>query len=127
MNRRQKRAHRRIFEGTPGGHFRGELQARADQAAYQEQLRKQMGEEERGAPIDPEIAAGMTKPKIEEPLYQVVAIDRETRRLTPVFPAVIKSVAEEFLVAMNAMIAAGRDKNYVGPIVVPVTPMQGAT
>ena len=74
------RAARRLFESQnrPAGRFYGELQRRATDRAYREQLRRQMTEESNGAPIPPDILAGMTKPRETEDLYQVGVTMKET-------------------------------------------------
>ena len=51
--------------------FRGVYGRRRVEQAYQAVLRREMIQEGNGRPIPPEIAAGMTKPRETEDLYQV--------------------------------------------------------
>ena len=74
------RAERRLFaaQNRPSGAFYGELQKRATQRAYVEAMRARMTTEANGAPIPPEIAAGMTKPRETEDLWQIGVTMKDT-------------------------------------------------
>ena len=67
------RAERRLFsaQNRPAGMFQSEFRKRAMQRAYEARMRSEMQQEANGRPIPPEIAAGMTKPRETEDLYQV--------------------------------------------------------
>lgn len=70
MNRAQRRL--AGLRQRPQGLFFSELSKRATNAAYQSLLRSEMEQEANGKPVDPELAARMTKPKLEEQLFQVM-------------------------------------------------------
>lgn len=52
-----------------------------------------------------------------EPLYQVWATETKTGKLVPapMFPRVMKEVAEEYVATMKSMIMAGHEKRYTEP------------
>lgn len=52
-----------------------------------------------------------------EPLYQVWATETKTGQLVPVpmFPRVMKEVADEYVGTMESMIKLGHEKRYADP------------
>lgn len=52
-----------------------------------------------------------------DPLYQVWAEEVSTGKLVPapMFPRVVKEVADEYASTMSMMIAAGKEKRYSQP------------
>lgn len=64
----------------------------------------------------------MTKPKVVEPLYQVVATTREGG-LLPVAPMMGKPYADEMASTINRFIVEGKEKDWTNAVVVPMTPI----
>ena len=93
------------------------------QKRFRKQFAAQVEEERNGKPIDPEVAARMTKPKPVEPLYQVVATVKQTGEKIPVGPMIIKPVAEDFAATINRFIVDGKEKTWSNAVVVPMTPL----
>lgn len=120
------RAHRRLFspKARPSGRFYGELQRQADNRAYTEQLRTQMTEEANGAPIPPEILAGMTKPRETEELYQIgvtVKATGEVKFLGPMMGADALGPAVE---GINRQILTGQRSDWTHAETYPMTRIQ---
>lgn len=81
--------------------------------------------ERNGAPPPAEIAAMMTKPASVDALYQVcvtVRRDGEPDRMIPVGPKMIQQAAGALCEAIGRMIAAGRERTWLNPIVAPCLP-----
>jgi hypothetical protein len=93
------------------------------QKRFRKQFAAQVEEERNGKPIDPEVAARMTKPKPVEPLHQVVATVKETGEKIAVGPMVVRPVAEEFCATINRFIIDGKEKTWSDAVVVPMTPI----
>ena len=71
------------------------------------QFQSQVEQERNGAPVPPEIAARMTKPKPQQVLHQVVVDWKNedgSTELMPVFPAVIEDCAQMFMRAIEPWI-----------------------
>lgn len=81
---------------------------------YENQIRL----ERNGAPIPPEIAAQMTKPK-DQALYQCVVEHRDPESkeegLLAVGPKGSKELCEAFLYAIIAGIASGKERYWTNP------------
>lgn len=84
------------------------LKSRNIAERLQIRLRDQMEREARGEPIDPEIAARMTKPKEPERLYQVHVDVKGAKRPLPVGPKIGRDAAEMILAAVNGQICLGK-------------------
>jgi hypothetical protein len=72
-------------------------------------------------PIPAEIEARLTKPKTVSGLYQVQVLTVDGNRLVRPFPKVIQAVAEELCAAIKIQIAAGKERLWKEPHVVPVS------
>jgi len=90
---------------------------------FREQFAAQVEQERNGAPVPGEIAALMTKPKLPEPLYQVVVTVAETGALLPVGPAMMRDACGMFAEAVNKQVALGRERIWKNAAVIPLTPI----
>ena len=93
------------------------------QRRFRRQFEAQVERERNGAPVPPEIAARMTKPKVVDPLFQVVVTVRDTGKLLAVAPMMLKPYAEEMAATINRFIIAGQEKTWTNAAVVPLTPI----
>ena len=93
------------------------------QRRFKKQFDDQVRLERNGAPVPPEIAARMTKPKAPDELFQVVVTHAVSRRLIPVTPMMRKDMCEEFAKAVNVHVAAGKEKTWMDAQVVACTPI----
>ena len=92
-----------------------------------EAYRSLLEQERNGKPIDPEIAARMTKPKMAEMLHQVMVTVRETGRLVPMGPMTAEVVCRDWAADVNKQIAEGQRRDWTKAEVFPMTPIsQGA-
>lgn len=69
--------------------------------------------------IPRDIAERMTKPKPPDVLYQVV-VERRGALPIPVGPAGPEAMAARFAEAIRAMVAAGKERDWFNPVVLPV-------
>ena len=92
-----------------------------ERRAFMKRWETQRNEERNGAPVPPEIAARMTKPK-SDLLYQVVVETRGAGML-PVGPMLIKAAADQFRAAIAGQVALGKEKHWFNPTVVPCMPI----
>lgn len=120
------RAARRLFESQnrPAGRFYGELQRRATDRAYREQLRRQMTEEANGAPIPPDILAGMTKPRETEDLYQVGVTMKETGEVKYLGPMMGADAIGMIVEQINRDLLTGRRSDWAHAEAFPMTRIQ---
>jgi hypothetical protein len=101
---------------------------RRQRRAFMAQFQSQVEQERNGAPVPPEVAAMMTKPKPKQVLHQVVvdwANEDGSTELMPVFPAVIEDCARMFQRAIEEQISLGTCRTMRNPRIVPCMPLQG--
>jgi hypothetical protein len=97
------------------------------QRRFREQFRKQVEQERNGAPIPPEIAALMTKPKEQEILHQIVVTVRATKKKVALGPMMSKDACGLSAEAINRQITLGQRWDWIHAEIVPMTPIsQGA-
>lgn len=125
MNRAQRRFD--MMCNRRSGVFVSELGRRADQAAYQEQLRSQMNEEANGKPVDPEVAAQMTAPKEAEQLFQVMVPDKITGKAFQASPMMNQQACGFIAETINRQVIAGKRKNWGMAEVVPLQRIEGVS
>lgn len=101
MNRAHRRAHRN----------------------FRERLRSQMEQERNGAPIPPDIAARMTKPKDTDPLFQVGVTERDTRSVVFMGPMMSRDACGMMAEAVNKQILTGQRRDWMKAEVYPMTPV----
>jgi hypothetical protein len=94
--------------------------------AFRKQWDSQIEQERNGAPLDPEVAARMTRPKDEDTLYQVNVTMRSDRTVRPFGPRMIQEAAGLFCEAINKQIVLGTERSFINAVVVPLTIIQGA-
>jgi hypothetical protein len=123
MNRAQRRL--AGFRDRPAGRFLGELQRQGLNRAYQAQLRSQMTEEANGRPVDPEVAARMTKPKEDEQLFQVMVPDKTTGADFHASPMMSQEACGLIAETINRQVLAGKRKNWGLASVMPVQRIEG--
>ena len=89
---------------------------------FMKRFEAQVEQERNGAPIPPEIAARMTKPKEESPLWQVVVEGKLKTGLRPMGPRWERRDAAEMLASeINRCVAAGLERTFTKAMVVPLT------
>lgn len=93
------------------------------QRRFRKLFAAQVEEERNGKPLHPELLAQMTKPKLEQSLFQVIATVKDTRRQIPVGPMMVKSVAEDLAAVINRCIIDGKEKLWSNAVVAPMTPI----
>lgn len=93
------------------------------QRRFREQFRKQVEEERNGAPIPPEVAAMMTKPKEQVILHQVMITVRETGKKVALGPKMLKDACGQIAEAVNKQIISGQRRDWSVAEVVPLTPI----
>lgn len=93
------------------------------QRRFRQQFAAQVEQERNGKPVDPEIAARMTKPKVDQPLWQVIATRRDGGGQLAVGPMMLKPYAEEFAAVINRYIIDGKEKIWSNAVVAPMTPI----
>ena len=120
------RADRRLFtaQQRPGHQFYGELQRRATERAYREAMRARMTEEANGAPIPPEIAAGMTKPRETEDLWQIGVTLKETGEVKFLGPMMSVAGLGTAVEALNRQILTGQRDDWTHAEAYPMTRIQ---
>jgi hypothetical protein len=118
------RAERRLFESRNRTLFRGELSRRQDDAAYREVLRRNMTEEANGRPIPPEIAAGMTKPRETEDLYQIGVTVKGTGAVTFLGPMMGADALGMAVETINRQILTGQRDDWTHAEAYPMTRVQ---
>ncbi len=120
------RAVRRLItaQNRPSGMFYGELQRRATERAYREKLRAQMTEEANGAPIPPDIAAGMTKPRDTEELYQIGVTVKATGEVKFLGPMMSGDGLGTAVEAINRQILTGQRDDWTHAEAYPMTRVQ---
>jgi hypothetical protein len=119
MNRAQRRL--AGFRNRPSGLFLGELQRRGLNREYQTQLRSQIEQETNGKPIDPEVAAKMTKAKESENLFQVMVTDALSKQQIPMGPMASRDACGLWAEAINRQITKGQRKDWSKAEVFPMT------
>jgi hypothetical protein len=80
---------------------------RKQRRAFEARVAKAVEEDRNGCPVHPEIAARMTKAKVQEPLYRVHVDTRDDGENVPISPAFEKMGAEMALDAITKCIARG--------------------
>lgn len=125
MNRAQRRAEG-LFSPRPSSRFRGEFGRRADTATYQQVLRAQMEREANGEPIHPEIAAGLTKPREFEDLWQVGVTMADTKEVKFLGPRMGIDACRNSVEAINKQITSGQRSDWVHAEAYPMTRIAGA-
>ena len=89
---------------------------------FLKQFHAQVEQERNGAPVPPEIAARMTQPKVEEPLWQVVVEGKLKTGLKPYGPRWERKSAAEMLASeINRCVASGLERTFTKAMVVPLT------
>ncbi len=106
------------------GRFYGELQQRARERRYREQLRAQMIEEGNGAPIPPDIAAGMTKPRETEDLCQIGVTVKGTGEVKFLGPMMSANGLGPAVEAINRQILTGQRDDWTHAEAYPMTRIQ---
>ena len=119
-------AERRIaaIRNRSTGRFYGELQQRARDRRYREQLRTQMTEEANGAPIPPDVLAGMTKPKELDELYQIGVTMKGTNEVKFLGPMMNLNGLGPSLEAINRQILDGQRDDWTHAEAYPMTRIQ---
>ena len=88
---------------------------------FMRQFNEQVERERNGAPIPPDIAARMTKPKEDGPLWQVVVEGKLKTKLVPYGPRWERKGAAEMLASeINRCVAAGLERTFTKAMVVPL-------
>lgn len=87
------------------------------------QFQAQVEQERNGKPVDPEIAARMTKPKDPDQLWQVMATLRESGKQIAVGPMMLRPYAEELAATINRFVIEGKERVWSNASVVPLTPI----
>lgn len=120
------RAERRLFaaQNRPSGAFYGELQKRATQRAYSEAMRSRMNREANGEPIPPEIAAGMTKPRETEDLWQIGVTMKDTNEVKFLGPMMHANGLGPAIEAINRQILTGQRSDWTHAEAYPMTRIQ---
>lgn len=120
------RADRRLFaaQHRPAGMFQSEFRRRATQRAYEARLRSQMIEEANGAPVAPEIAAGMTKPRKTEELYQIGVTLRGSGGVKFLGPMMSGDGLGAAVEAINRQILSGERDDWTHAEAYPMTRIQ---
>lgn len=93
------------------------------QRRFKKQFDDQVRLERNGAPVPPEIAARMTKPKAPDILWQVVVTKRATRQLIPIGPMMDEEACGMLAEAINVHVAAGKEKDWMKAEIVCCTPI----
>lgn len=93
------------------------------QRRFRKQFQAQVEAERNGAPADPELAARLTKPKQPDWLHQVVVTVKDSGRMLPVGPMMLKPYAEELASVINRFVAEGKERTWSSAAVVPMTPI----
>ena len=120
------RADRRLFTAKqrPAHQFYGELQRRATERAYREAMRTRMTEEANGAPIPPDILAGMTKPRETEELWQVGVTVKATGAVMFLGPMMSERGLGPSVEAINRQILTGQRDDWTHAEAYPMTRIQ---
>jgi hypothetical protein len=119
MSRAERRL--QVALDRPKQRFMGELQVRAVQRAYQEQMRAQMEREANGEPISPEIAARMTKPKEPDELFQVGVTVKRNHKVRFLGPMMSIDAIGPMVEALNRQILAGERTDWTKAEAYPMT------
>lgn len=96
---------------------------RRAQKAFREQFRSQVEQERNGAPIPPEIAALMTKPKGEDVLFQVGVTVRATRKVFFLGPKMNEDACRQIASDVNTQIIQGQRRDWTFADAYPLTPI----
>jgi len=120
MNRHE----RRLFASKNRTMFRSELSRRQDDAAYREVLRQNMTEEANGRPVPPEIAAGMTKPRETEDLWQVGVTLKASGAIQFLGPMMSAGGLGPAVEAINRQILTGQRDDWTHAEAYPMTRIQ---
>lgn len=94
---------------------------RRQQRRFKQMFDRQVEQERNGKPVDPEIAALMTKPITEQTLFQVVVTERESKRLVTIGPKMGKPYTEALAETINKAVLAGQERVWSNAAVVPMT------
>lgn len=120
MNRAARRLHN--FRSRPSGLFLGELERQGLNRAYQDQMRSQMEREANGQPIDPEVAARMTKEKAPDMLWQV-GVTEADGSLQFLGPMMSEDAVRNIVSDVNRQIAAADRRDWTKADAYPMTPI----
>jgi len=120
------RADRRLFNAQhrPAGTFQSEFRKRAMQRAYEARLRSQMTEEANGAPVPPEIAASMTKPRETEDLHQIGVTLKATGAVMFLGPMMGSDAIGMMAEQINRAILTGQRTDWTKAEAYPMTRIQ---
>ena len=120
------RAQRRLLQKRPSGRFTGEFARRATDRAYRAQLQSQIDEERNGAPIPPDIAASMTKPRPIEQLFQIGVTLKGSGAVQYLGPMMSADALGPAIEAINRQILTGARDDWTHAEAYPMTRIQGA-
>ena len=91
---------------------------------FLKQFQSQVEQERNGAPVPGEIAARMTKDKVDEPQWQVMATLREPKgKMVAVGPKWKRDAADNLAATINQMVALGQEKHWINAVAVPLVPV----
>lgn len=93
------------------------------QRRFRQQFAAQVNEERNGKPIDGEMAARMTRPKNEQPLFQVIVTRREDGGQLAIGPMMGKVYCEELAATINRYVIDGKEKIWSNAAVAPTNPI----
>lgn len=93
---------------------------------FMKQFQSQVDQERNGKPIDGEVAARMTKPIMEQELFQVIVTNREGKKMLPIAPMMGKQHAEALAEQINKFVLEGKERVWSNADVVPMTLIAGA-
>jgi hypothetical protein len=90
---------------------------------FLKQFQAQVEAERNGAPIPGDVLERMTKPKQPEPLHQVMVTVKDSRRMLPVGPMMLRPYADELAATINRFVIDGHERMWSSAAVVPMTPI----
>lgn len=96
---------------------------RRAQSRMREQFRSQVEQERNGAPIPPEIAALMTKPKPPDQLWQVMVTVNGSGNRVPLGPMMCADACGQAVEAVNRQITTGQRRDWTKAEAYPMTPI----
>lgn len=93
--------------------------------AFERQYFRQLEDERNGAPVPPEIAAMMTKPREDETLFQVGVTSRLTKKVHFLGPMMSADACGISVEDINKQILGGQRRDWSHAAAFPMTRVQG--